>query len=162
MYNSTTYDVNGHGVQCSICRYIGIKDSIFENLTSALGAGAIELDVLLGPQDPYSFIQNSQFIGNEASSGGALILNQVNELDISGNRFDSNKALDKKDGDGGAILYKCDPTTIKHNCTVALFNNTFVKNEASRKGGALRYENDNFIFDKVFGNTDSGSDSRLL
>ncbi len=89
-------------------------------------------------------------------------MNQVNELDISGNTFDSNKALDKRDGDGGAILYKCDPTTIRHDCTVALFNNTFVNNEATRKGGALRYENEDFIFDKVFITTDTSADSRLL
>ena len=162
MYNSSTFDVNGHGVQCSICKYIGIKDSIFENLTSYLGAGAIELDILHGPTEPFSFIQNSQFVGNEASSGGALILNQVNELDISGNSFDSNKALDEEIGDGGAILYKCDPTTIRHDCTVALYNNTFVNNEATRKGGALRYENENFIFDSVFDTADSSADSRQL
>ena len=52
---------------------------------------------------------------------------------------------DQDNGFGGAILYQCDPNSIDYECQVALINNTFTGNKASRKGGALRYENANFI-----------------
>lgn len=39
----------------------------------------------------------------------------------------------------------CDPTRGSWPCDVALLNNTFAANFASRKGGALRYENANFV-----------------
>ena len=65
-------------------------------------------------------------------------------IEISENLFESNSAIDKESGDGGAILYKCDPTFITYsNCTVALVANTFIANSAERKGGAFRYENAN-------------------
>ena len=65
-------------------------------------------------------------------------------MEISGNLFESNLALDSEFGDGGAILYKCDPTLIANsNCTVSLVANNFTGNAAERKGGALRYENVN-------------------
>ena len=38
----------------------------------------------------------------------------------------------------------CDPIEINYTCNVSLRNNTFIENEASNKGGALRYENTNF------------------
>jgi len=65
---------------------------------------------------------------------------------VSGNKFLANRAIDlsEKTGVGGAILFECDPTKISFSCTVALLNNTFTGNQANRKGGALRYENDKF------------------
>lgn len=66
---------------------------------------------------------------------------------MSGNSFHANQAESDAIGSGGyggAILYKCDPKQIVYSCTVALLNNTFVGNKASRKGGAQRYENAKF------------------
>ena len=39
----------------------------------------------------------------------------------------------------------CDPIKSEFECRVSLRDNTFANNEADRKGGALRYENKNFI-----------------
>ena len=55
-----------------------------------------------------------------------------------------NEATDDTNGDGGAILYRCDPKKAAFNCRVSLFDNQFIENSAVRKGGALRYENANF------------------
>lgn len=81
------------------------------------------------------------FKSNKATSGGALHLDATHLLQISGNIFKSNEAVQS---DGGAIKYLCNPTQLTYECTVSLINNEFTKNKALRKGGALRYENANF------------------
>ena len=83
-------------------------------------------------------------------------------LEISNNIFERNKALDRSQGGygyGGAVLYSCDPTTFAVDCNVALINNTFIANEASRKGGALRYENNDFTKEPLIGPKDEPIDS---
>ena len=61
-----------------------------------------------------------------------------------------NDATDDTNGDGGAILYRCDPKKAAFKCRVSLFDNQFIQNSAYItnsaicKGGALRYENANF------------------
>ena len=73
-----------------------------------------------------------------------MILDRTLMIEIVGNTFENNSAIDEKVGDGGAILFKCDPTAIDYNCTVSLIDNRFIGNSAARKGGALIYENTNF------------------
>lgn len=89
--------------------------------------------------------------------GGAIIIEKAELLEISNNTFERNKAMDRTNGGygyGGAILYSCDPTTFSVDCNVALINNTFIANEASRKGGALRYENNDFTKEPLIGPKD--------
>ena len=62
-------------------------------------------------------------------------------IQVSDNMFEENEATHS---DGGAIIYKCDPTKVSYSCYVSLFDNNFKRNLAHRKGGALRYENANF------------------
>lgn len=94
-----------------------------------------------------SIIANNTFLGNTARNGGAILLDRVKLMEIHSNNFTRNNATNIFGmGNGGAILYRCNPETIngKYNCTVALTNNSFTDNEAGEKGGALRYENANF------------------
>lgn len=90
--------------------------------------------------------------------GGAILIEKAELLEISNNTFERNKAMDRSFvggyGYGGAILYSCDPTTFSVDCNVALINNTFIANEASRKGGALRYENSDFTKEPLIGPKD--------
>ena len=113
------------------------------------------------PKTGGSFILNNSFIGNQASNGGAILIDRANLLDIVGNHFSENAAQEGdlepgnfgESGLGGAILYMCDPKGIVFpECNVRLYENTFNENKASRKGGALRYENANFENPKMLMN----------
>ena len=90
---------------------------------------------------PVSYIMNNEFHGNKGRSGGAIILDSTHMIQVSDNMFEENEATHS---DGGAIIYKCDPTKVSYSCYVSLFDNNFKRNLAHRKGGALRYENANF------------------
>ena len=54
-------------------------------------------------------------------------------------------ARNEWDGNGGAILYRCNPETFnERKCVVSLIENQFENNQAVHKGGAVRYENEDF------------------
>ena len=63
---------------------------------------------------------------------------------MTGNTFEQNKAFSTSAGDGGAILFYCDPSTSEYECIVSLNDNSFSNNTAKGKGGAIRYMNTNF------------------
>ena len=142
MYNSTALQ-SGHGFTCSRCSQVGVKDSTFEILESTGGdGGAIMIYSLYNTTyQPVSYIMNNKFLGNKGKSGGAIILDRTHMIQVSQNLFEDNEATNS---DGGAVIYKCDPTKVNYECYVSLFDNEFTRNTAKRKGGALRYENANF------------------
>ena len=71
-------------------------------------------------------------------SGGAIQIKGVANTIINGNEFANNSAKN-----GGAMSYECgykDPETNSSLCKVRLTGeNTFVKNTASERGGALNW-----------------------
>ena len=120
-----------------------MNNSRFEDLESTEGdGGAIKIQSLYNSTyQPVSYIMNNEFHGNKGKSGGAIILDSTHIIQVSDNMFEENEATHS---DGGAIIYKCDPTKVSYSCYVSLFDNNFKRNLAHRKGGALRYENANF------------------
>ena len=98
---------------------------------------------------PVSYIQNTVFKDNIATNGGAIHLYNTHLIQISENKFIGNIAVKSQlskaaSGNGGAILYTCNPKEFDYTCTVALVDNDYTDNAALRKGGALRYENVDF------------------
>ena len=76
------------------------------------------------------------------------------EILLTNNTFTGNVAQINKEvqfkrdlGEGGAIYYGCDPDSdFDYLCNAILQSNTFIANQAERKGGSLRYINKNFTF----------------
>lgn len=123
-----------------------VEDSTFENLESKSG-GAIYIESLFNETAlPVSYIRNSSFLGNRATTGGAMILDRPYMIQLEANKFFNNTAY--KDA-GGGILYRCNPTQIDYECTVSLIGNEFGDNFSKSQGGAVRYVNTNFTVEPL-------------
>lgn len=84
-----------------------------------------------------TLIQNSS-----AYLGGGIYLNNIEYMDIQGNTFYNNRALNNSEMDvsgyGGGVYYTCS-TTFK--CTVLFRNgNTLWNNYAANSGGGIKWD----------------------
>lgn len=100
---------------------VNISDSTFEGGDARDFGGAIDVN---DDSESISNISNSTFIGNSASSAGAIDGNQ-GMLNIHNTRFEENIA---NDGDGGAIW---------HIGGLEVTDSKFILNESSENGGAI-------------------------
>jgi hypothetical protein len=92
-----------------------LATSTFSNITHAKNGGAIYLSYSVSNK-PNSFpllathkINNSTFTSNTAQFGGAVLISDIDYVQISSSTFDSNTAIHDKEetnaGLGGAIAY---------------------------------------------------------
>lgn len=128
IHDSYSEKKSGCGFFCNRCYFVYVENSNFKNLETGEEGGAIKLSKLFNSTEyPVSYIRNNTFINNKAKSGGAIVLDRPNLLEVSDNIFTNNNATSAENGSGGAILYRCDPTTLEglYNCTVSLTGNTF-------------------------------------
>jgi predicted outer membrane repeat protein len=114
----------GGGVAIQDFDRVRIEHCIFENNHAYIGAqaagGAIAVAGFNG------IIRNNSFIDNRSFYGGAMIIWENSNPDISNNYFLNNRAS----YEGGAIIFW-------GQCSGPVQNNTFIGNRVNLKGGAL-------------------------
>eukprot|EP00347_Sterkiella_histriomuscorum_P001991 403369895 len=149
----------GGALRCIDCQYIDISQSNFTNMKAIYG-GAISIEEddtnkkTVATSSKYK-IHNCIFQNATSNLGGALYLNNPQNLIISNCTFNNNKATTSTDsslqelsGSGGAIYYTCNQAYL--NCKVQITQNTSLSNNyASIKGGAIHWETLEPVFTSV-------------
>lgn len=122
----------GAGIQLLNCSSILLVANSYIELQAGLGAAIIveaSLHVLyMGAVT----ITGSQFVGNEAEQGGAVVIDSHN-LVLSDSHFEGNRASEV----AGALLLDCQHRSI---CNFQVTNCNFNSNQAGKKGGALYWQ----------------------
>eukprot|EP00347_Sterkiella_histriomuscorum_P017868 403347667 len=153
----TSKSSQGAGLRCLNCAKIHINECNFFNLQSYFG-GALSIEEADTNKDLSSSssryeIFNSTFQNNFAIVGGAIFVDNVQNLLLIGNKFLQNSvnnsySLETQDqvGSGGAIYYTCDSITL--NCILNVSqDNQFIGNHATIQGGAIYWNTLEPIFD---------------
>ena len=87
-----------------------LKDSKFENLNSTKG-GAVYIEQIdaIKTGDTFYVIDNCEFLNNYAFYGGALLLENPENVFMESNLFKLNRAVNNsnRDGNGGGMYYSC-------------------------------------------------------
>ncbi|CDW71619.1 UNKNOWN [Stylonychia lemnae] len=142
----------GAALQCKDCKGIEIISSQFLNLKSKLG-GAIYIEESESNKHQITslktkyFVQNSVFQQCEALIGGAIYLNNPQDINFQSSKFNQNKAYfinEYQDmynlmGSGGAIYYTCQADSL--NCKMTLSGtNSIINNVADIQGGGIYWD----------------------
>eukprot|EP01132_Coremiostelium_polycephalum_P002457 gene2457-3034_t len=139
--NGSTFDSN-EAEMGAIYVYGGVTNvtgTTFQN-NKAKSFGGIHLSNLVyeKPEQVQLFVSDSKFIGNSASSGGAISLRQRNDISkiyatIQNSQFEGNKALNDGYPGGGSILVG--------NLTFIKIQGCSFANNQALLGGSLFIEN---------------------
>jgi hypothetical protein len=129
--HNCTFMSNNGGILCIGYQYkefsMDVSDTVFINNWRSGVGGALHMTYVK------CRLQRSQFVLNEAASGGAIYLVKASLL-IAHTEFKGNIATDPKSGKGGAIY-------ASQSYDLVTVHSIFLENAANESGGACSFHN---------------------
>jgi predicted outer membrane repeat protein len=134
--------IYGSAINCIDCTSLVITSNIFTNNLAQKGGAIYSFTTGIMLERLNSVYSGNVFTNNRAATGGAIYSESMH-FEMKNNVFVNNSAdsayylfdgLQKQRGEGGAVYSVCAYLVF---CSETISNNTFVRNSAEVKGGAI-------------------------